>query len=164
MLKSAIKNLKIKYKVFLSFFILILLVVVVLLLSVYHLEKEAVLIEVRDRITGLSEILAYSSVKAILSEDFLELQGLIESIKRKEDVLEVSLFSKEGRILSSTNAEIINSFLNKETLEVIKSKSGNYLQYGFLNKDEPYLVSISPVYSIEDILGYASIKVSLVRA
>ena len=94
---SFIKNLKIKYKFFLSFSILLFLVIVLLLLLINHLEEEAVLTEVEDKVTGLSGILAYSSVRAIVSEDFLELQGLIESIKRREDVIEVSIINKDGK-------------------------------------------------------------------
>ena len=162
-MKFVFKDLKIKYKVFLSFFILIFFVILILLFSIHHLEKDAVLTEVRDRITELSKILAYSSVNAILSEDFLELQGLIESIKVNENVLEVSIFGKDGRILSSTNAEIIGSIINKDVLQKVLSNAENYLQEGFINSNEPYLESVSPVYSIEDVLGYASIKVSLTR-
>ncbi|MFC1557938.1 PAS domain-containing sensor histidine kinase [candidate division KSB1 bacterium] len=162
-MKFVFKDLKIKYKVFLSFFILVFFVVLILLFSIHRLEKDAVLTEVNDRITELSKILAYSSVNAILSEDFLELQGLIESIKVNENVLEVSIFNKDGMILSSTNAESIGNTINKDVLQEILSSAENYLHEGFINSDEPYLESVSPVYSIEDVLGYASIKVSLTR-
>lgn len=160
---SFIKNLKIKYKFFLSFSILIFLVIVLLLLLINHLEKEAVLTEVRDKVTGLSEILAYSSVKGIVFKDFLELQGLIESIKRKEDVIEVSIFNKDGKILSSTNANSISNFIERDLIKKIQMSEGNLLQRGMIDKNEPYLEAISPIYSLEDVLGYAMIKVSLIR-
>lgn len=161
---SFIKNLKIKYKFFLTFSILLFLVIVLLLLLINHLEEEAVLTEVEDKVTGLSGILAYSSVRAIVSEDFLELQGLIESIKRKEDVIEISIFNKNGKILSSTNVDNISSFVVKDLIKKIQLTDGSLLQRGMINKNEPYLEAISPIYSIEDVLGYAIIKVSLIRA
>lgn len=162
-MKTIIENLKIKYKVFLTFFILILFLILVLIFSIYNLEKEAVLTEVEDRITGLSDILAYSSVKVILSNDTVELQGLVESIKGKEDVLEVSIFDIDGKILSSTNTSSIGIFISKNILEKIMTENGDYKQNSFTLNYESYLESISPIYSIEKILGYSLIRVSLER-
>ena len=164
MFASFIKNLKIKYKFLLSFSILMFLIIVVLLLLINHLEKKAVFTEIEDKVTGLSEILAYSSVKSIVSEDFLELQGLIESIKRKEEVIEVSILNKEGKILSSTNAYIISEFIEKDLIKEIQTVNGNFLQEGITNENEPYLKVVSPIFSVEDVLGHAMIKVSLKRA
>jgi signal transduction histidine kinase len=139
-------------------------IITILLLLINHLEKEAVLTEVKDKITGLSEILAYSSVKAIVSEDFLELQGLIESIKRKEDVIEVSILNREGKILSSTNVNNISDSIENDLIKNIQLRKESLLQEGFTNENKSYLEVISPIYSIEDVLGYAVIKVSLERA
>jgi len=163
MFKPFIKNLKIKYKFFFTFSILMFFVIILLLLLINHLEKEAVLTEVEDKVAGLSEILAYSSVKAIVSNDFLELQSLIESIKRKEDVIDVSILNKDGKILSSTNTYRISEFIEEDLIEKIQMSNGNFLQEGFTNENEPYLEIISPIFSVEDVLGYATIEVSLKR-
>ena len=161
---SFFKNLKIKYKYFLSISLIIFFTIILLLLLINHLEKNAVLAEIKDKITGLSDILAYTSVKALISEDFLELQGLVESIKRKEDVIKVSIVNKDGKILSSTDVYNNSNFIEKELIDKIRDNNKNFLREGFTNENIPYLEVISPVYSVEEVIGYAMIKVSLARA
>jgi len=156
---SFIKNLKIRNKFFLSVAVLIFLTILIILTIVYNLEKDALLSEVEDSSLDIARILSHASIPGILSNNYTELQGLIDSIQRQENYIDIKIVNADTVILAATNSLDIDKVFNTDIIRKVFSSKNEVIEEKILKDRQHYLDLAYPVLSPEKLLGAAFIRV-----
>lgn len=159
----SLKNLKIRYKIFLPTAGFIVIMTSIISILVAKVEKITIIDEAEKRSGGLCEVIGYASVKSLLENNLLELQGMVETIYRINDVNEVVIANPQGKILVSSNPDKING--NWEVFNSLSfsdsSDQYNHL-YFIINENGKEITTVIPILSLEATLGYAGVSLSLV--
>ena len=82
-----------------------ILTVASVVVVVSFLQRRAILEEVRKKAFGLTSVLAHSSVQAVLTDDYLFLQEIIDSITNKEDVVYAMILDHAGKVIVHSNTQ-----------------------------------------------------------
>jgi two-component system sensor histidine kinase/response regulator len=96
-------SLSLRTKFALHIVLSIALLFAVLLPSVVYLQERTVLDEARERGLELTKIFAHSSVQAIVSDDFLTMRQVINSIASEPSVLHAMILEPSGRVIAHSN-------------------------------------------------------------
>ncbi len=93
------KDLSLTAKFSLTISAVAVLVGILSIVVITRFQERSVLGEVEKRARGLTSVLVHSSVQAVLSDDYLLLQEIIDSIVEKEDVAYAMIFDNDGRVI-----------------------------------------------------------------
>jgi two-component system sensor histidine kinase AtoS len=96
-------RLRAKFSVIITFLVILTVASVVVVVS--FLQKRAILEEVRKKAFGLSSVLAHSSVQAVLTDDYLFLQEIIDSLTDKADVVYAMILDNAGKVIVHSNTQ-----------------------------------------------------------
>jgi len=97
------RNISLAAKFSLVISALAVLVGILSIVVVTRFQERSILGEVERRARGLTSILVHSSVQAVLSDDYLLLQEIIDSIAEKEDVAYAMILANDGRVIVHSN-------------------------------------------------------------
>ncbi|OPX23401.1 MAG: hypothetical protein B1H02_05020 [Candidatus Latescibacteria bacterium 4484_107] len=92
-----------KFSIIITFLVILTVASVVAVVSVF--QRRAILEEVRKKAFGLTSVLAHSSVQAVLTDDYLFLQELIDSITDKADVVYAMILDQTGRVIVHSDSQ-----------------------------------------------------------
>ncbi len=92
-----------KFSILITFLVILTVASVVAVVSVF--QRRAILEEVRKKAFGLTSVLAHSSVQAVLTDDYLFLQELIDSITDKADVVYAMILDQTGRVIVHSDTQ-----------------------------------------------------------
>jgi signal transduction histidine kinase len=136
---------------------LILIIISAISLTIYLNQKDILFNQAKDKAFSLTRILAYSSLNAILSDEYLILQKLIDSMYEGDDILSIKIIDKRGEIIAADEAKLRGTLLSDPlTQEAILSKSF------FLQKESDTIWDTAvPIYKLEERIGTARIKFSV---
>ncbi|MBN2007800.1 HAMP domain-containing protein [candidate division KSB1 bacterium] len=133
--QNLLQQLKIRTKLTLIIVSLITMIVIGILRSVYSHEKNIILSEAEVRASDITTMLAFNSVQAILLDDYLTLQNLIDSISNRKGVLEAMLFNNDGLILAHNHTGKRGTIINdSDSKQAITSQSPLYIHRNYKGK------------------------------
>ncbi|HID10974.1 MAG TPA: HAMP domain-containing protein, partial [Candidatus Latescibacteria bacterium] len=120
---KALRNLKLHTKFSIVITLLVVAVVASLVMVVSVLQRRAILREVHEKAFGLTSVLAHSSVQAVLTDDYLLLQEIIDTLGSKEDVVYAMILDNEGRVIvHSTTRERGKQYTDERTRRALEAR------------------------------------------
>lgn len=128
-----LKKMRLQTRFFSYFTGLVLLIIIFISTAIYLLQKSTLLNQAMDKSVSLSETLAHSSVSAILSDDYIVLQELIDAMSiGRPDIVSIMVLDTTGKIIVSNLPERRGQMYSDPILEdllslntpVIKEVSG----------------------------------------
>jgi signal transduction histidine kinase len=96
-LSERYRDLSLRTKFALHIVVSIVLLFAMLAPTVFYLQKQTVLAEAREKGLQLTKVFAHASVQGLVTDDFLALRQIVNSIASKVDVLYVMILDRDGR-------------------------------------------------------------------
>jgi signal transduction histidine kinase len=128
------KNIKLQTRFFLYFTGLVFLIVLFISITIFFFQKATLLNQAQEKSISLTRTLAYTSLNAILLDDYIVVQMLIDSMSESEDIVSIILLDTTGRIIAADIPErrgemhsdpILEELLSSKTFILKKVPSGN---------------------------------------
>jgi signal transduction histidine kinase len=98
-------SLKLQGQFFVYFAGLVFLVVLFVSVAIFYFQKGLLLQQAEEKAIGLTRTLAYTSLNAILQDNYLVLQSLIDSMIEGPDIISIAILDTTGRIIASSTPE-----------------------------------------------------------
>jgi len=140
----------------------ITLLFAILVPSVLYLQTRTVLDEARERGLQLTKVFAHASVQAIVSDDFLVLRQMVDSIASEQDVLYAMIQDPSGRTLVHSDmreaGKVYTDAVSRQALASDQSLVQEVRARGLLAHD--FAV---PIYVLTDRRAVARVGISLER-
>ncbi|MHA1703035.1 MAG: HAMP domain-containing protein, partial [Promethearchaeota archaeon] len=151
----SIKN--IQTKLFIFFILLILLIISSISVVIYLNQKNTLVDQAKEKAFSHTKTLAYSSLNAILIDEYITLQLLIDSMSDGKDILAITIINTQGNIIAANEPELRGTLLNDEmTRKAILSSTF------LLQKCEKDIWDTAvPIFKLEERIGTARIKFSV---
>jgi len=152
---------KLQRRFFLYFSGLVLMSVLIISIAVYHFQTKMLLKQVQDKAFGLTSVLAYSSLNAILLDDYITIQMLIDSMAEEADIRSIAILDTTGRVIAADQPEL-RGFLYKDPLTQKALHNDVFLhQREKSNTGEEIWDTAVPIYNLNKRIGTARIKYSV---
>ncbi len=155
------KSFKLQGQFFFYFSGLVVLVVIFFSIAIFYFQKQILLKQAQEKAFSLTRSLAYTGLNAILLDDYIVLQSLIDSMMDGEGILSISIVDTTGRIIASSTPELRGQFqespLTRKALAsptfLLQKASGN-------GKGELWDTAV-PIYNLNRRIGTALMKYSI---
>ncbi|MEJ2538142.1 MAG: HAMP domain-containing protein, partial [Calditrichia bacterium] len=98
-------HLRLQGQFFLYFTGLIVLVVFFISVAIFYFQRQMILNQAQEKAFSLTRSLAYASLNAILLDDYIVLQSLIDSMMDGPDIISIPILDTNGRIIASSSPE-----------------------------------------------------------
>ena len=98
-LRQRYRGLRLQTRLALHIILLVAVLFAVLIPAVLMIQESAILGTARENGLRLATIFAFSSVRALVADDFLELRQLVNSLGRERDVRYAMILDLNGRVL-----------------------------------------------------------------
>ena len=102
---------KIRVKFLLSISLLILLVVGTILVIVNRIEEKSIIEDRKVKALDLVYVLAHSSVQAIVADDYLVLQEILDSVHSKKDIIQATILDNNRKILVHNDTRMVGQIV-----------------------------------------------------
>ncbi len=160
-LKNISINFNIQTKFFLYFTLLSLSILSFVLLTIFYYQKQTILKTAQEKAFELTRILAYSSVNAVLLDDYTVLQMLIDSMSDSPDINSIAIIDTTGTVLASSAPELrgtrYNDELSKKALTsdtfILENESTD-------NKNEIWNTAVI-IYNLDKPIGTARLRYTI---
>ena len=93
-------DLRIRSKFFLVILTIVLFITGLTLTVIYYREKSIILDQVKQRALDITTLLAFNGVQAVVNNNYLELQSLVDGISNRKGVIETMVLDNEGNVLA----------------------------------------------------------------
>jgi PAS domain S-box-containing protein len=154
---------KIRSKFLLSISFLILIVTGLVVIVINRLQEQSVLVDRRVSAFDLAYVLAHSSVQAIVADDYLVLQEILDSVHSKKDIVHAMILDTEGNVLVHNETKFVGQrmtdSLSVNAVQSISERSIRIQHDGIPAWD----VSV-PILIVNERVGTARIIFSLESA
>lgn len=155
---------RIRLKFLLSISLLILIVISVIVIVVNRLEERSILEDKKVSAFDLVYVLAHSSVQAIVADDYLVLQEILDSVHSKKDLVHAMILDNDGRILVHNETTLIGQTVkDSSSWEAIRSTGERAIQTQYDGVIPVWDVSV-PILAVNRKIGTARILFSLESA
>jgi signal transduction histidine kinase len=133
----------------------------VLLALVLYLQRQAVLSSVEDAGFQLVKVFARSSVQAVVADDYLVMQHVVNGISGERKILYAMLIGADGRVLVHTRVNergrLVDDALSAEAMH----SPGPLLQRYVDSSDVPVYDFSAPVYVLDQRRATARVGISI---
>jgi signal transduction histidine kinase len=129
-----LKTIKLQARFFAYFTSLVIIIVLFISITIFYFQKDTLLDQAQEKAISLTRTLAYTSLNAILTDDYIVLQMLIDSMSEGSDILSITLLDTTGRIIAADIPErrgeiysdpVLEELLSSETYILKKVPSSN---------------------------------------
>ncbi|MBN2365992.1 MAG: HAMP domain-containing protein, partial [Calditrichaeota bacterium] len=109
-MKKKIQNLlsgklKLQGQFFIYFAGLVFFVILFVSVAIFYFQSRMLLQLVQEKAIGFTRTLAYTSLNAILQDDYITLQSLIDSMMGGEDIVSIAILDSAGRVMAASEPE-----------------------------------------------------------
>jgi len=164
LLKKISLRFTIQSKFFLNFTILSLAILSFVLLTIFYFQKQTILKKAQEKAFELTRILAYSSVNAVLLDDYTILQMLIDSMSDSPDINSIAIIDTSGIVLASSNPELRGTRYNDElSKRALASETYILENESTDNKNEIWNTAVI-IYNLNKPIGTARLKYTIHNA
>ena len=155
---------KLRIKFLVSISLLILIVIGVIVIVVNHLQERSILEDRKISAFDLVYVLAHSSVQAIVADDYLVLQEILDSIHSKKDIIHAMILDNDGNILVHNETKLIGQTVTDAlSVEAVRSTSERSIRIQHEGTIPAWDISV-PVLILNKKVGTARIIFSLESA
>jgi len=95
------QKLKLRSKFFVYFAGLTALIIMLISMAIYLYQQNLIRRQAEDKAFRLAKTLAYTSLNAILLDDYAVMQLLIDSMKESRDILSIVLLDSSGKVIAA---------------------------------------------------------------
>ena len=153
--------LKLKGKYFTSFSGLVIVMVTIVIITVFFFQKHMLEKQAEDKALQLTRSLAYISLNAVLLDDYITLQILIDSMSDAEDVLSIVILDTNGVVLASNSVEMRGEhFKDPLSPDIYKTQKLILRKLKSENDKEVWDTAV-PIFHFDKKIGTARIKYSV---
>ncbi len=155
------KQIKLLPKLFFHSTSLILLVLVIVSGTIYYFQKQMLLRQAEEKALSLAQTLAYTSLNAILLDDYSTLQLLIDSMIDNPDVSSIAILDTNGRVIAADRPEL-RGHLYQDSLTVRALASPTVILQKLPEvEDQEIWETAVPIFELDQRIGTARIKYSV---
>jgi signal transduction histidine kinase len=129
-----LKKISLQVRFFIYFTSIVIIIVLFISITIFYFQKDTLLHQAQEKAISLTRTLAYTSLNAILTDDYSVLQMLIDSMRESSDILSITLIDTTGRIIAADIPErrgqiysdpILEELLSSKTFILKKVPAGN---------------------------------------
>ena len=154
-------SLKLQGQFFVYFAGLVFLVVLFVSIAIFYFQKQLLLKQAEDKAISLTRVLAYTSLNAILQDNYLVLQSLIDSMMDGPDIISIAILDTIGRIIASSTPEKRRELLRDPLTLNALSAEKIIIQKEFSNPDREVWDTAVPIFQLNRRIATARMKYSL---
>lgn len=152
-------NLKTKF--FGLFSGLVILLVTIFSITVFFFQRHMLERQAEEKALSLTRSLAYISLSSILSDDYITLQILIDSMSDADDVLSIVILDTSGVVLASNFVELRGTpFIDPLSPDIYKTERLVIHKLEPENEKEVWDTAV-PIFHLDKKIGTARIKYSI---
>ena len=155
------RRVRLRPKIFIYFTTLVVLILVFVSAAVFYFQKQMLARQAREKAFSLTETLAYTSLNAVLLDDYSTLQLLIDSMIGSPDVRAIAILDSSGRVIASdTPQDRGKLFTDSLTVRALASRKV-ILQNARLADGSEIWDTAVPIFNLDQRIGTARIRYSV---
>ncbi len=155
------RRVKLQPKIFIYFATLVVLILIFVSTAVFYFQKQMLARQAQEKAFSLAETLAYTSLNAILLDDYSTLQLLIDSMIESPDVVAIAILDTNGRVIAADIPEKRGDiYLDSLTVKALASETA-LLQKQILPDGREIWDTAVPIANFNDRLGTSRIRYSV---
>lgn len=147
----------IQTKLFLILVILVLSIISAISIVIYLNQKSILFDQAKERAFSLTRTLAYTSVSAILIDEYITLQLLIDSMSDGKDILAITIIDTESKIIAADIPKLRGTLLDDDLTKKSLLSDTYLLQKGKHNIWDTAV----PIFKLDERIGTARIKFAI---
>lgn len=156
-----LKQIKLLPRLFIHSTSLILLVLIIVSGTIYYFQKQMLLRQAEEKALSLAQTLAYTSLNAILLDDYSTLQLLIDGMINNPDVSSIAIIDTNGRVIAADRPELRGQ-LYQDSLSVRALVSPTVILQKLPEvEDQEIWETAVPIFELDQRIGTARIKYSV---
>jgi signal transduction histidine kinase len=155
------KRLNLQGQFFFYFTGLVVLVVVFVAAAMFYFQRQILLQEAQEKAIGLTRYLAYNALNAVLQDDYLVLQSLIDSMMDGPDIVSIAVVDSTGLVMASSQPEQRGERLSDPFTEQALEANQLLLQKTLSPEGEEIWDTAVPIFNLNKTVGLARMKYSL---
>lgn len=156
-----LKKLKLQPKFFLYFSGLVFITLILVITTIFYFQRQMIYKLAEEKALSLTHTLAHTSFNAILFDDYLVLQSIIDGMSDNQDIVSISIIDTTGKIIASNNSEKKGTLL-KDDLTKKALMSETYLIQSVPTEEGNEIWDTAvPIYELNKRLATARIKYSV---
>ena len=154
-------NFSIQTKFVLYFTILSLSIISFILLTTLYFQRQTILKKAQEKAFELTRILAYSSVNAVLLDDYLILQMLIDSMSDNPDINSIAIIDTTGVVLASNNPELRGTIYDDKLSKKALASDTYILEKESTNSKHEIWNTAVIIYNLNEPIGTARLRYTI---
>jgi signal transduction histidine kinase len=155
------RRVRLQPKIFIYFTTLVVLILFFVSAAVFYFQKQMLARQAQEKAFSLTETLAYTSLNAILLNDYSTLQLLIDSMIGSPDVKVIAILDTSGRVIAADIPEMRGQ-LYTDSLTVRALASETVIMQNGLQADGTEIWDTAvPIYRLEQRIATARIRYSV---
>jgi signal transduction histidine kinase len=154
-------KLKLQGQVFVYFAGLVLFIIIFVSVAIFYFQSRLLLHMVQEKAIGLTRTLAYTSLNAILQDDYMVLQNLIDSMMGGDDIVSIAILDTTGKVMASSEPERRGQLQNDAvTRQAVTAGNLIVKKTGSRGSEEFWDMAI-PIFKLNQPVGIARVKYSV---
>jgi signal transduction histidine kinase len=154
-------RLKLQGQFFFYFTGLIVLVVFFVSVAIFYFQRRMILHQAQEKAFSLTRSLAYTSLNAILLDDYVILQSLISSMMDGPDIISITILDTTGRIIASSTAEKRGEIMDDPATKKALATDRLLIQKSSNGSNHQVWDTVVPIFELNQRRGIALLKYSL---
>jgi signal transduction histidine kinase len=158
---TSLKQVKLQPRIFIYFALLVIIVLVFVSTAVFYFQKQMLRKQAQEKAFSLVQTLAYTSLNAILLDDYSTLQLLIDAMIESPDIASIAILDTSGLIIASDIPEMRGQqhqdFL---TIKALSSPTVILQKLPQTGGKEIWDTAV-PIFELNERIGTARIKYSV---
>ena len=151
-----LNNIKLQARFFAYFTSLVIIIVLFISITIFYFQKDTLLHQAQEKAISLTQTLAYTSLNAILTDDYIVLQMLIDSMSESSDILSITLLDTTGMIIASDIPERRGQIYSDPVLEELLS-SETFILKRVPSRDNIWDAAF-PIYQLNERIATARLR------
>jgi len=158
---KVVGHLRLQGQFFLYFTGLIVLVVIFISVAIFYFQRQMILNQAQEKAFSLTRSLAYASLNAILLDNYIVLQSLIDSMMDGPDIISITILDTTGRIIASSTPEKRGEKLDDPATQRALMSDRLLIQKVSSNQRGQIWDTVVPIFELNQRRGTALLKYSL---
>jgi signal transduction histidine kinase len=154
-------SLNLKGKFFIYFSGLVLLVVSIVSITVFYFQKQMLSRQASEKAITLTRTLAYVSLNAVLVDDYITLQMLIDAMSDGPDIISIVILDTTGTVIAANTPEKRGEQYKDELTRMTLLSNKPELHKDTAEKGQEIWDTAVPINNLNKRLGTARIRFSV---
>ena len=155
------EQLRLKNKFFILFSAVVLIIIIFVSAAVFYFQRQMLLKEVQEKAFSLTRTLAYSSLNAILQNDYIVIQMLIDSMVESADISSIALLDTSGRVIAADKPELRGHHFTDQLTQKALASDTYHLQDISLDDGRELWDTAVPIFQFNRRIATARITYSM---